>query len=108
MSSKSFSLAIAFMNGIEYNVYMKQTIALKLETTQEQFDALLETMEAFNAGCNRVAEVAFEKHSANKIALQPFVYPELRERFGLYSQMAIRAIGKACDAYKRDKSRKPT
>jgi putative transposase len=90
-----------------YTLYMKQTIALKLETTQEQFDALLETMEAFNAGCNRVAEVAFEKHSANKIALQPFVYPELRERFGLSSQMAVRCIGKACEAYKRDKNIKP-
>ena len=91
-----------------YNIHMKQAIALKLETTQEQFDALLETMEAFNAGCNRVAELAFEKHSANKIALQPFVYAELRSRFCLSSQMAVRCIGKACEAYKRDKSIKPT
>jgi putative transposase len=107
MSSKPLSLTIVFVYGMWYTIYMKQTIALKLETTQEQFDALLETMEAFNAGCNRVAEVAFEKHSANKIALQPFVYPELRERFGLSSQMAVRCIGKACEAYKRDKSIKP-
>lgn len=96
------------MNGMWYTNHMKQTIALKLETTQEQLDALLETMEAFNAGCDYVAQVAFEKHSANKIALQPFVYTELRERFGLYSQMAIRCIGKACEAYKRDKSIQPT
>jgi IS605 OrfB family transposase len=87
---------------------MKQTIALKLETTPEQFDALVETMVAFNAGCNHVAEVAFEKHSANKIALQPFVYADLRSRFGLSSQMAVRCIGKACEAYKRDKGIKPT
>jgi len=96
------------MNEMWHANPMKQTIALKLETTQEQFDALLETMEAFNAGCNRVAELAFEKHSANKIALQTFVYAELRERFKLSSQMAIRCIGKACDAYKRDKSLQPT
>jgi predicted transposase len=60
---------------------MKQTIALKMETTPEQFHALLETMEAFNAGGDYVAEVAFQKHSANKIALQPFVYTRLREEF---------------------------
>jgi putative transposase len=87
---------------------MKQTIALKLETTPEQFHALLETMEAFNAGCDYVAEVAFEKHSANKIALQPFVYTRLREEFRLSSQMAIRAISKACEAYKRDKDIQPS
>lgn len=79
---------------------MKQTVALKLETTPEQFDALIETMEAFNAGCNIVGALAFEKRSANKIALQPFVYGQLREMFGLSSQMAVRCIAKGCDAYK--------
>ena len=87
---------------------MKQTIALKLETTQEQFDALLETMHAFNAGCNRVAELAFERQFADKIAIQPFVYGELRERFALSSQMAVRCIGKTCEAYKRDRTIQPT
>jgi IS605 OrfB family transposase len=86
---------------------MKQTIALKLLTTPEQHQALLATLQTFNAGCNYVAEVAFQKHSANKIALQPLVYPTLRSRFGLSSQMAVRAISKACEAYKRDKSIKP-
>jgi len=87
---------------------MKQTIALKLETTAEQFHALLETMEAFNAGCDDVAGFAFQKHTANKIALQPFVYAHLREAFKLSSQMAIRCISKACEAYKRDKNLQPT
>jgi putative transposase len=83
---------------------MKQTIALKLETTPEQFDALLETMEAFNAGCDYVAAFAFEQNSANKIAIQPFVYSELRSRFGLSSQMAVRCIAKACEAFKSARS----
>ena len=87
---------------------MKQTIALKLETTLQQFHALLETMEAFNAACDYVAGLAFQKHSANKIALQPFVYTRLREEFKLSSQMAIRAISKACEAYKRDKNIQPS
>lgn len=96
------------MNGMGYPLHMKQTIALKLETTHEQFDTLIETMEAFNAGCNLVAELAFQRQSANKIALQPFIYGELRSRFKLSSQMAIRCIGKACDAYKRDRTIQPT
>src|SRR5262249_6645681 len=51
--------------------------------------------------------VAFERHSANKIALQPLVYATLRADFGLSSQMAVRAISKTCEAYKRDKALKP-
>ena len=64
-------------------------------------------MRACNAAASRAAEVAFEHKTANKIRLQPLVYAELRERFGLSSQMAVRAIAKACEAYKRDKKIRP-
>jgi putative transposase len=82
---------------------MKQVIVIKLEPSQEQYQALLKTVEAFNRGCQYAADVAYEKRLANKIALQPFVYGTLRSEFGLSSQMAIRAIAKAVEAYKRDK-----
>lgn len=87
---------------------MKQTIAVKLETTSEQSQALHLTMEAFNRGCDYVASVAFQKRQANKIAVQPFVYGGLRADYGLSSQMAIRCIAKAIEAYKRDKNIQPT
>jgi predicted transposase len=82
---------------------VKQVIVLKLEPSPEQRRALLETFEAFNRACQYVADVAYEQRCANKITLQPRVYGELRSRFGLSSQMAIRAISKAVEAYKRDK-----
>jgi len=82
---------------------MKQVIVIKLEPSQEQQKALLATVEAFNRGCQYAADVAYEKRLANKIALQPFVYGTLRSEFGLSSQMAIRAIAKAVEAYKRDR-----
>ncbi len=82
---------------------MKQVIVVKLEPSQEQYQALLKTVEAFNRGCQYAADVAYEKRLANKIALQPFVYGTLRSEFGLSSQMAIRAIAKAVEAYKRDR-----
>lgn len=91
---------------------MKQVIVLKLEATPEQHQAMLETVEAFNRGCGHVAEVAFAKRLPNKIALQPFVYGTLRSEFGLSSQMAVRCISKAVEAYKevkkRDRSIQPT
>jgi putative transposase len=80
---------------------------LKLAPSPEQADALLATMRACNAASNRVAEVAFKHKTANKIRLQPLVYGTLREDFHLSAQMAVRAIAKACDAYKANKNVQP-
>ena len=81
---------------------------LKLAPTEEQHRALLDTMHAFNAACNYVAEIAFCEKSANKFALQKLVYGELRTTYQLAAQLAIRAISKTAESYKRDKSIKPT
>jgi IS605 OrfB family transposase len=87
---------------------MMQTLKVKVVVEPEQANALHETMHQFNAACNYVAEIAFQMHTANKIKLQPIVYRDIRDKFGISSQMAVRAISKACEAYKRDKSIKPT
>src|SRR5436309_5073132 len=87
---------------------MKQTMLLKLAPTTQQHQALLDTMHAFNAAANYVAEIAFSEKSANKFALQKLVYGELRTTYKLAAQLAIRAISKASEAYKRDKSIQPT
>ena len=87
---------------------MKLTMMLKLQTTSEQHDALLRTMEAFNRACNCVADKAFAAGTANKYRLQKLVYHDIRKTYGLSSQMAIRVIAKVCEAYKRDRSVKPT
>src|SRR3989441_10277517 len=87
---------------------MKQTMLLKLTPTEEQHQALLETMHTFNAACNYVASVAFAEKTANKFELQKLVYGELRTTYKLAAQLAIRAISKASEAYKRDKSIQPT
>ena len=90
-----------------YNGRMKQTMLLKLTPTTEQSQALLDTMHAFNAACNYVAQVAFAEKTANKFELQKQVYGELRTTYKLAAQLAIRAISKASEAYKRDKSIQP-
>ncbi len=87
---------------------MKQTMLLKLAPTEEQHHALLDTMHAFNAACNYIASVAFAEKTANKFELQKLVYSELRSTYKLAAQLAIRAISKASEAYKRDKSIQPT
>jgi len=80
---------------------------LKLLPTKEQHQALFDTMHAFNEAANYVAQVAFAEKTANKFALQKLVYGELRTTYKLAAQLAIRAISKASEAYKRDKSIQP-
>lgn len=86
---------------------MKQTLAVKLAPAPDQHAALLAMMERFNAACDWLAGIAFRERMANKIELQKLVYYEARERFGLASQLTIRAIGKTVEAYKRDKTIQP-
>src|SRR6266704_2360615 len=87
---------------------MKQTMLLKLTPTEEQYHALLDTMHTFNEAANYVAQVAFAEKTANKFELQKVVYGELRTTYKLPAQLAIRAISKASEAYKRDRSIQPT
>ncbi len=86
---------------------MKQTLIIKLDTSEEQHNALLETMHRFNEACNYIANIAFEKKTANKIELQKVVYYNVRDKFGLSAQLVIRAIAKVSEAYKRDRTIKP-
>jgi IS605 OrfB family transposase len=87
---------------------MKLMLATKLLPTPDQHAALLATMKRFNAACDAIAEVAFAEKSANRVHLQRLVYADIRARFGLSAQMTVRAIAKVCEAFKRDRSIKPT
>ena len=88
---------------------MQHTLILQLYPSQAQYQALLETMRAFNAAADYVAAVAFNKETGSRVALQRFVYEDIRARFGLPAQLAVGAIGKASVAYYRFRgtNRKP-
>jgi putative transposase len=83
---------------------MKTTLQVKLLPTVEQHTRLLNTMHAFNAACTWIAEYAYQERCASKFVLQKALYQEIRQRFGLSAQLAIRAIAKTVEAYKRDKA----
>jgi putative transposase len=87
---------------------MKLVATVKLLPTAQQAQALLATLERVNAACTWLAERAFEEKTADKYRLHGLYYKSLREQFGLSAQMTVRAIGKVCDAYKRDKSKQPS
>lgn len=87
---------------------MELTLQLKLLPTAEQATALSATMTRFNEACNWLAAQAFAKKISNKLTLQRLYYHELRTRFDLPSQMAVRCLARVAGTYRRDKSISPT
>lgn len=86
---------------------MKLTLQVQLLPDSETAAKLRATVERFNEAATWLAGVAFEHQTSNKFALQKIAYVELRSKFGLPADMAIRCISQVCEAYKRDKSIKP-
>lgn len=86
---------------------VKLVATAKLLPSPEHRTALLATMERFNVACDWLAGEAFAAQTADKYTLQADHYRTLRERFGLSSQMAVRAVSKVSEAYKRDKTKRP-
>lgn len=83
---------------------MKLTLFLKLLPSDEQKKLLLKTMEQFNTACNFISQVAYAHRTASQVKLHKLTYKDIREKFGLSAQMAVRAIGKVAETYKRDKT----
>ena len=77
-----------------------RTIACKLAPTPEQRAELNATLVAFADACNFIAAVARREHTTNKVKLQHACYTDVRARFGLSANLAIRAIARVCAALK--------
>jgi IS605 OrfB family transposase len=84
---------------------MKLIARIQLLPSPEDAERLEAVIERFNAA-DFVAGVAFGHRTANVFDLRRLCYVEIRQRFGLSSQMAQFAIKAACDAYKRDRSKR--
>jgi IS605 OrfB family transposase len=86
---------------------MKLTLQLQLLPTADQKADLLATMARFNEAATYAAKVGFEAKVYGQVTLHRLCYREIRERFALSSQMAVRAIAKAVECFQRDKTRCP-
>src|SRR5215813_14590020 len=86
---------------------VKLTLQTQLSPDGDQARKLSATMQAFNAAADWLAGEAFRLKTDNKVELQQLYYCQLRDDFGLSAQMAIRCIAQVCEAYGRDKSKRP-
>jgi putative transposase len=69
------------------------TIVCKINPTPEQVARIEATLKAFADACNYINEVVEPKLTHN-VTIQNQVYTQIREQFGLASNLAIRAINR--------------
>ena len=85
-------------------VGMKLTAQVKLLPTPQQSGALRETLERANAACNYISQWGWQHHTLGQWSLHKALYYDIRQRFGLTAQIAVRCLAKVADAYKLDHS----
>lgn len=82
---------------------MKLIANVKLKPSPEQQKLLRQTLERCNQACDYLSARAFESGKARQFDLHKLAYADIRERFGLTAQAAVRCIAKTADAYKTGK-----
>jgi len=82
-----------------------KTVVCKLKVSSEQAEALDATLKAFAYACNYVLDKAKELKTGNKFKLQQACYYDLKAKFRLTANLAVRAIARASDAYKARKDK---
>lgn len=79
---------------------MKLTAKVKLQTTPEQHQALLKTLETANKASNYISHVSWDKQVFNQFSIHHLVYYDVKESFNLTAQLVARCISKVADSYK--------
>ena len=82
---------------------MKIVVNLKLIPSEVQEKNLHQTLERCNEACNWLSRQALEHKIFGQFSLHHLGYSEMREKFGLSAQMAVRSIAKVADSYKADR-----
>ena len=83
---------------------MKLTIQLQLLPSPEQATLLLDTMRRVNEAATFAARLGFDAGVFSQPSVHKLAYFEIRRRFSLSAQLAVRAIGKAVECFSRDKT----
>ena len=78
---------------------VKHVVKVRALPTRGEATALTETLRTSNAAASWLSAQMHAARVFRKIGAQRHFYTELRERFGLAAQPAIRVIGKVADAY---------
>jgi IS605 OrfB family transposase len=83
---------------------MNLTVKIKLQPSGDQRESLINTIRRVNLACNYISEIAWEKKIFHQYDLQKITYKDIRNKFELPSQHAIRSISKVSSSYKVNKT----
>lgn len=86
---------------------MKLVLQTQLLPDEPSAARLREAVERFNEACNWLSGVAFGAKCSRAFDLHKIAYKDLRSKFALPADMAVRCLAQVCDAYKRDKAIRP-
>ena len=92
---------------MSYTESVRLTVQIKLQPNTAEALALRLYMRQYNAGATYAARVGFDAKVFAQPSIHKRCYRDLRDKFGLSSQTAVRAIGKAVETFRRDKTRCP-
>lgn len=76
------------------------TAKIQVKVTPEQSELLDATMDTYRSACNCVANYVFQTHDLKQCSLNKALYYDLRERYGLKSQMAQSVFKSVIARYK--------
>ena len=76
------------------------TAKIQVQVAPEQRELLNVTMDTYRSACNFVANYVFRTHDLKQFSLNKALYYDLRERYGLKSQMAQSVIKTVIAKYK--------
>ena len=81
---------------------MEQTITAKLQILVKPSDKqiLCDTMKAYSDACNYVSDYIYETHNLSRYRVQKDTYYQVREIYGLRSQMAVSCVRTVIAKYK--------
>ena len=73
---------------------MQQTITVKLQIIVNPLDKqiLHDTMKAYSNACNYVSDYIYKTHNLSRYSVQEDTYYNVRDSFGLRSQMAVSCV----------------
>ena len=81
---------------------MEQTVTAKLQILVNPSDKqiLCDTMKAYSDACNYVSEYIYKTHNLSRYSVQEDTYYQVREIYGLRSQMAVSCVRTVVAKYK--------
>ncbi len=82
---------------------MKLIARVKLNTSRETSELLLQTMEAANTLCNWISQQAWEGKKFRRYDIHNAIYQAARQQSSLASQVIVRCIAKVADSYQKDR-----